>query len=108
MQDLKDDILERANHMVSLCQNADAMANETIVTLADQREQLIDIQTHLISMDTTLNDTQKDINRLRGLTQRVIKTFRTKFHKKILAKLNRHSKEKSGTPLHRVRSSINY
>lgn len=99
MQEMKVDILERANQMVSLCRNAATTANQTVITLADQREQLEDIETGLISIDATLIDTKHNINRLKGITQRVIGTFRTKFHKKIVSKLMIHStKKQSSTP----------
>jgi hypothetical protein len=101
MQELKNDILERANQIVSLCQNADTFANQTVMTLADQHERLVNIQTHLISMDTTLTDTKKDINRLKGITRRIVNTFRVKFHRKIRV-------QKQDSSPRRVCSSFEY
>jgi hypothetical protein len=93
MQDIKDDILARTNQMVLLCRNADTIANETVITLADQTEQLENIETYLGSIDATLSDTKHNINRLKGITQRVIDTF----HRKIISKMMIHSTKKQNS-----------
>jgi hypothetical protein len=97
MQEIKDDMLERTNQMISLCRNADTTANQTLITLADQREQLENIQTNLTSMDETLIETKQNINHLKGITQRVLDTFRTKFHRKIISKIKIHSTKKQNS-----------
>ena len=93
MQDAKSHLLERANQIILLCRNADQSADQTVITLADQREQLVDIETHLTSMDVKLADTKHDINRLKGLLERVIDSFHSKFLSKILhhTRRNQHS-----------------
>jgi hypothetical protein len=83
MQEIKDDILKRTKRITSYCRNADVLANQVVMTLADQGERLANIQTHLVSIDTTLTGTKKSVNRLKGITQRVVDRFRKRFHKKI-------------------------
>ncbi len=97
MQEIQDDILERTNQIISLCRNADTSANQTVITLADQGEQLVNIETRLTTIDVTLIDTKQNINRLKGITQRVIDTFRTKFHGKIISKIMLHSTKKQNS-----------
>jgi chromosomal replication initiation ATPase DnaA len=95
MQELKDDILERTQQMKSLCHDAETTAIQTVVTLADQSEQLDNMKSSLRTMDITLIDTKQNINRLKGLTQRVIDTFRTKLHRKFPFKVTLNSNKKS-------------
>ena len=83
VQLLKDDIAERTHHMKSLCHDAEAAGIETVITLADQGEQLQTINLHLSSIDTTLVDTNQHLNRLKGITQRFIDTLRVKFDRKL-------------------------
>jgi len=93
MQEIKDDIRERTKQMISTLRDSDTSANQTVITLADQTEQLNNIKEGLISIDTTLVDTKQNINRLKSTTQRVIDTLRTKFHRKIISKIMMHSKK---------------
>jgi ABC-type transporter Mla subunit MlaD len=107
-QQIKDDALERAIHMVSLCRHADATASEIVIALADQGDQLRNIDANLSTMDATLNDTKQNIKRLKGITKRVVDSFRTKFHQKLISKIMLHSTKKQNSlslpssPLRRV------
>lgn len=93
MQDAKSDLLDRANQMILLCRNADQSADQTVITLADQREQLGNIENHLTSMDVKLVETKHDIKRLKGLSERVIDSFRSKFHGRFLSKILHHARK---------------
>jgi hypothetical protein len=97
MQELKDDMLERTNQMRSSCLAMESTGIQTLVALADQGEQLNDLDSRLTSIDTTLNDTKQNINRLKGLTQRVVDSFRTKFHRKFFSKVMVHSTSKQNS-----------
>jgi hypothetical protein len=87
MQEIQNDLLQRTKRIISLCRNADTSANQTVIKLADQGEQLMNIETRLATIDATLIDTKQNINRLKGITHRVIGRFRTKIHGKIISKI---------------------
>ena len=93
MQQAKYNLLERANQLILLCRNADFSADQTMITLADQGEQLANIESYLSSMDVKLADTKQDINRLKGTTKRVMDSFRSKCHRKFLTKILTHIKK---------------
>lgn len=92
MQDDKSHLLERANQMIWLCRNADQSADQTVITLADQREQLVGIEIHLTSMDVKLADTKHDIDRSKGLLERVMDSFRSRFHRRFVSKILHHAR----------------
>ncbi|CAF0801616.1 unnamed protein product [Adineta steineri] len=97
MQDLNEDILKRTYRMRSLCNNAEMSGIKANVVLAEQGEQIKNIHSSLITIDTTLIDTKQNINRLKGRTQRVMNTVRTKFHPKFFSKLIPHSPSKDSS-----------
>ena len=77
------DLMQRTDHIKSLCHEAETVGIETVMTLADQGEQLKTINSHLSTIDTTLVDTHQHINRLKGMTQRFIDTVRLKLDRKL-------------------------
>ena len=97
MQELKDDMLQRTYQIRSSCLAMESTGIETVMALADQGEQLKDIDIHLKSMDVTLNDSKQNIKRLKGMTQRVMDSFRTKLHRKIFSKIMLHSTGKQNS-----------
>lgn len=80
------DLMQRTDHIKSLCHEAETVGIETVMNLADQGEQLKTINLNLSSIDTTLVHTHDHLNRLKGMTRRVIDTVRLKFDRKLLSK----------------------
>lgn len=105
-QDIKDDKLERTSRIKSLCISAETIATETVNTLADQDEQLEKINLHLSSIDTTLIDTKQHINRLKGITQRIIDAFRANFYRKT-SKIIMHSRKQRNSSVSPIRHRVN-
>ena len=83
MQQIEEDIADRTSRMKSLCLDAEAVAIQTVITLADQDEQLEGIHSHLSSIDSTLLDSRHNIDRLKGLPHRFVGALRSKFHRTI-------------------------
>jgi len=97
MEDIKEDILKRTYNIQSLCHNAEATGIETVVALADQGEQIRNIKSSLLSVDVSLIDTKQNINRLKGITQRLIGSIRRTFHQNLLPKVTLLSTKKSNS-----------
>ena len=97
MEDLIEDTRRREYEIQSRCNEARTVGMETLRSLSHQGEQLKHIQTSLTTVDATLIDTKQNINRLKGVTQRMIDSVRTKFHRKIFSNIllsstkNQHS-----------------
>lgn len=87
MEDLIEDTRRREYEIQSRCNEARTVGMETLRSLSHQGEQLKHIQTSLTTVDATLIDTKQNINRLKGVTQRMIDSVRTKFHRKIFSNI---------------------
>ena len=87
MEDLIEDTRRRECEIQSRCNDARTIGMETLYSLNHQGEQLKNIKTSLTTVDATLTDTKQNINRLKGVTQRVVDSVRTKFHRKVFSKI---------------------
>lgn len=103
MDEIQNDILDRLNNMVSSCRNADAKANETLIDLADQGDQLKTIETTLNKIDTTLNDTKGNLNHMKGIRQQILDRFRAGLQRKKISKFVQLINRKSSPPMTNIR-----
>ena len=87
MEDLIEDTRRRECEIQSRCNDARTIGMETLYSLNHQGEQLKNIKIGLTTVDATLTDTKQNINRLKGVTQRVVDSVRTKFHRKVFSKI---------------------
>ncbi|CAF1586351.1 unnamed protein product [Adineta ricciae] len=87
MEDLIEDTRRREYEIQSHCNEARTIGMETLYSLSHQGEQLKNIKTGLTTVDATLIDTKQNINRLKGVTQRVVDSVRMKFHRKVFSKI---------------------
>jgi hypothetical protein len=99
MEGIQEDILKRTYHIQSLCHDAETTGIQTVVALADQGEQLRNIKSSLSSVDVSLIDTKQNINRLKGITQRLMDSIRRTFHQNLFPKVTLHSTKKSNSSL---------
>ena len=106
MDKIQDDFLERIDNMISSCRDADAKANETLTDLADQGDQLKNIEVTLNRIDRTVHGARGNISRLKGVQQQVIDTLRVGFQRKKISKfiqlINRKSSPTPPTNIRRV------
>lgn len=90
-QQLRNDNLQRINTMKCLIHESETVGIGTLIRLADQSEQLKDIDSHLSTLDGTLISTKKDLNRLKQLRQNLLDILRSFFscvsQRTILSKL---------------------
>jgi hypothetical protein len=94
-QQLKDDILQRIYEIKRLYLESESVGIQTLVTLADQGERLIEVDSHLPSIDSTLISTKKNFNRMKRFRQRLFDFVRSSFNRisqeNLLSKLLRNS-----------------
>jgi len=90
-QQLKDDILQRIYEIKRLYLESESVGIQTLITLADQGEQLIEVGSHLPSIDSTLISTKQNLNRMKRFRQRLLDFVRSSFNRisqeNILSKL---------------------
>ncbi|UJR13514.1 hypothetical protein I4U23_000528 [Adineta vaga] len=94
MEEYQEDIRRREGEIQSICHDAEITGIQTIRLLNHQNEQFENIISSLTTVDTALVDTKQNINRLKGVTRRVIDSVRTKLHRKVFSKILLNSTKK--------------
>lgn len=100
---IEEDILYRTNQMKSLCLEAEQAGIATVIHLADQGEQLQQIEQHLTSIDQNLAENKHRINRLKSFLERIRDFLRPKGQPKRLRKARKSEEVLSKTPRETVR-----